>query len=223
MKFLRWSILAFLVVLPFSLTVDDDPCLHCGLGKVINAQVSIDPFTTFTVTETTLNLSISANADDGFDHNGTWNGVSTVCNVGRVDAFGGVFDGGFRFTGVNIPAGATIVSATFEVEVDSVSGAGGSAIVQGRDVNNAAAWDGTGPATMAVTTANITRTLATVRREVFDVKAIIQEIVDNNSGTGDALSIGVLDNGTPNGNNTSIETLENSGTNEATLDITYSS
>lgn len=222
MNFLRWMVLVFFVVLAYSIRIGDALPTDCGPGHLRPAQIVIDPFTMFARTETVLNLSVTANANDGEDLGGTWNGTKTAVNVGFAPAFG-VFDGGCRFTGVNIPAGATIVSATFTIKVLAVNGSGADVIVRGRDVNNAAAWNGTGPATMAVTTANVTRTLGTVQTEVFDVKAILQEIVDGNSGTGNALSIGVLDNDTAGGNTCQFEALENAGANEATLDITYTS
>lgn len=166
-----------------------------------------------------LNLTITANADDGNDGNGTWNGNSATALIGVVIGTG---DGGFRFTGVNIPSGAIIDSADFQVEVITVVGGGAAAIIQGQDVNNAAAWNGVGPATMAVTTANITRTLGTVQRESFDVKAILQEMVDGNGGIGENLAIGVLDNGSGAFEYSHIEALEHAGNNPATIDIVWS-
>lgn len=165
-----------------------------------------------------LNLSISADGDDGYDAAPGWVAGTDDIIVGLAVSSGSA---GLRFTGVNIPAGAKIISADLQIQVNATNSGGGLVDVRGRDVNNAGAWDPVLPSTMDVTTAKILRTLATIQRESFDVKDIVQEIVDNNAGTGSGLAFGLLDNSSPSTTWSLFDAREKAGSNEATLDTVY--
>lgn len=185
------------------------------------AQVVINSFWSAGTSQTELNLEISTDADDAYDNNGSLQTGSTQLLVGQF--IGAINDVGLRFSGCTIPAGATIDSATLTIEVLSVGSTGGVSIVQGHETNDAGTWASDGPATVPVTTANVTRTLGTVQTEAFDVAAIIQEIVDSQSGISNNIAFVVNDNGSANGRFSFIEARENVGTAHATLDITYTS
>lgn len=170
-------------------------------------------------------LAISANSEDGYDNNGSWN--ASFHFLGNF--LGAIRDGGCRFLGTASnplpPQGATITAgADFQVGITFVGGSGSNVIVQGNDADDAGFWNGVGPATMPVTTANVTRTLGTVQRESFDVTTILQELVNRGSwvgGVGGHLAIGILDNGSGSSNSNTYDGLDDSTGNEATLDFSW--
>lgn len=165
----------------------------------------------------TLELVVAADIDDGADANGLWDGDDFFDVAGNN---GPVSDCGFRFTGCNIPAGATIVSAIFTIEITSVF-TSPDIIVHVQNVNNAGTWNGVGPATMAVTTANITRSPSGTGPEVFDVKTMVQEVVDGKSGIGGAIAIGVLDDASASFNAIFVDMRDSGSGDEATLVIEF--
>ena len=81
-------------------------------------------------TPVTIQLLITATIDDGHDNNGVWSNTSIT--VGLI--IKAVVDGGWRFIGTAgnpLPLqGATITSASFTVDVFSVSNTGGIIIVK---------------------------------------------------------------------------------------------
>ena len=117
--------------------------------------------------------------------------------------FSEVYDMGFRWTGVNIPSGATINAAAMYVYMRSANDPQAvSAVVTGVDENNPAAFNASTrrPSQLTQTSASVEFSPASPTERGWngtgDLSTVIQEIVDNNSGTGDAMSLVWKDNGT---------------------------
>ncbi|MES9841234.1 MAG: hypothetical protein ABW134_11830 [Candidatus Thiodiazotropha endolucinida] len=140
-----------------------------------------------------INLSIASSAEDGH-YNGTdWQertGTYAAHHYFEVGEQSGTETlGGVRFTGVTIPQGTTITSATLTGVIQSPGVGGASKSIQldvfGDDVDNAPAWSasshpGSG---FTDTTASANVTLGSGTRDTddpvaWDVTTIIQELIN---------------------------------------------
>ena len=136
---------------------------------------------------------------------------------------------GLRFTGVAVPQGATIDSATLTLNITDINpggyGASGGTIY-GYDTNNASSWSAgsitPSTATKTAATAVISTPVATGLHN-FDVTSIIQEIASRPGwSSGNALSLfAIHDHVGVNGHETRFEDFQDAGTDEPTLSITY--
>jgi len=106
-----------------------------------------------------------------------------------VDAGGNTHDGA-RFSGVTIPQGATITSATFSLH--RAFGSGGSTNFSGHAVDNSPPFSSGGPdiSSRTKTAATVNRQFADTDPEEIEINTIIQEIVNRPGwSSGNALSI----------------------------------
>lgn len=168
---------------------------------------------------TAFDVDISDNDDDGEDTQFTW--AVTIARVGNVSFASR--DAGFLFQ-LSIASGKTIVDATLELNVTGVNTSGGIAKLHAWDTNDPADFDSTNrPSTVTLTTAFVARTLGTIQLESFDVKTIIQELIDGNGGT-TSIAFCLMDNGSPAipANNSRIEDLIDAAGTEARLHGSYS-
>jgi len=138
---------------------------------------------------------------------------------------------GMRFTGVAVPQGATINSATLTLNVTDINpggyGASGGTLY-GYDTNNAAAWSAGSISPGAVVKTTATAAIATpvaTGLHNYDVTSIVQEIANRPGwSSGNALSLFALhDSVGVNGHETRFEDFQDAGTDEPTLSITYTS
>lgn len=178
----------------------------------------------------TFTQTISATNRDGMDWT-SWDGNSI---------YAGEWDGtaeiaAWHFSGVTIPQGATITSATMSMTAESLNNAAATDVLlefDAEDTDTASLPSGTNrPSTMTVTTANVDWNLtAWVTDTVYespDIASVIQEVVDrtgwssgNNMniilsprvGTAAQGDIGIDDYG--NGTPASIEIVWNTGVGE---------
>ena len=172
----------------------------------------------------TINETIAANADDGFEYFGTWDEVGYPGYwfyeyLGYY--FGTYYRPGWRFTGIGIDQGATIDSATLTVNVLNANGASGT--VYGSDIDDMAAWsDSNRPSQQAKTTASAAIDATSTGSKQIDVQAVVQEIVDR-AGWANGNDIGLFaEPDATYGTRSSISDYYN-GSNIATLDVTYTS
>lgn len=137
----------------------------------------------------TLDLSVGASSDDAFEY---YTGVVDID-----DAWYNIDDAGeyagFRWTGVNIPSGATIGTAYMSVYVLVYDDP--RVYIHCQDANN--------PSTFVAENGNIRARSLTTEKATWNADNIgtgafknspsltdvIQEVVDDNSGTGDALVV----------------------------------
>lgn len=141
-----------------------------------------------------LNLAVSSASEDGFTHSvlNTWDSTALV------QGFDGMFYKhlGLRYTGVDIPQGATIISATLVLKSFALGGGTGTnwGNIYGDNVDDAAAWSNSSrPDQIAKTTASIPLNYSTVDDAILnqDVSAIVQEIVNRPGWTsGNAIRFG---------------------------------
>lgn len=139
-------------------------------------------------------LVIAANSEDGFS--------STQTNAWDSSALVQGFDGtylkslGLRYSGIAVPRGALITSATLALKSFAVGGGTGTkwGRLYGDAVDDAPAWSSSSrPDQIAKTTAFTTLNYSTVNDAILnqDVTAIVQEIVNRAGWTsGNALRIG---------------------------------
>jgi hypothetical protein len=114
--------------------------------------------------------------DDGHSYvsSAQWFGAFTFSQLGANYA------PAWRFQTVNVPQGATIDSATLRVDV--LQSGTGTGTLHGQNVDSAPSWadaSANGPVQMAKTTATTTFDgFGTTGQKTFDVKTIVQEIVN---------------------------------------------
>jgi len=107
---------------------------------------------------------------------------------------------GLRFSGVSIPAGATIVNAWLQFKVDETSTAGCALTVQGHDTDNATAFKSSigNISARPLTLASINWTpdswpavgAAAVSQRTSDLSSVVQEIIDRPGwSSGNALAL----------------------------------
>lgn len=120
---------------------------------------------------------IQSGAGDGYEASGVWNTGANSIYVGT--AFGGAY-GGWRWTGVTVPQGSTINSATLGLRVLEDYGTSKGKFY-GDDVDNSAALANTAGGKVSgrtKTTASAVFTPAGTGDKTLDVTSIVQEIVD---------------------------------------------
>lgn len=126
------------------------------------------------VIDPSVNISVSANADDGRQQGNVWDSA----NMTHVGMSSHVLPAGMRFQSVGVPTtGATITSAFLKPQVKSVS-SGLTGKIAGNKVGNAAVWatGGSRPNTMTPTTSKPTWT-PTVGVNSIPITAAVAEIV----------------------------------------------
>ena len=147
-----------------------------------------------------------------------------LVSVGYDEGFGGVeSNGGLRFLSVGIDQGATISTAKITVNVINVTGTP-DLIVYGVDADAAAAFADPGnlPSAATRTTASTAFAPTGTGSAEIDVKAIVQEIVNRVGYAGGAIAFVIDDNAGAGTNYAEIEDIDAAGSNEAQLDVTYS-
>lgn len=131
---------------------------------------------------------ISQSSDDAEERNGAMNLTNQSMSL-----FSPNYDGGWRFTGVNIPANATITTAYMQFYLPDDSD-------DFFDDKTVYGENGSNPPTFTTDANNIgdrTTTLTSIPLgsggqgtgwvNTPELKTIVQEIVDDNAGTGDAI------------------------------------
>lgn len=137
----------------------------------------------------TINIKITDGADDGqyeYNFGPTCNMTGTSVRVGTVAFHVARYHGGFRFQNVAIPKDSVITAATITVYITSISGTPNFTITAEK-VANADAWSATcvagdRPGSMGtLTTASTSPSVSGAGQKAFDIKTIIQELVDQTS------------------------------------------
>lgn len=173
--------------------------------------VEIDP---------TVNVSVAASADDGQEVVGVgWSSGGSDANFGAYS--GTTYHMGLRFTGITIANATTLDSATLACHANAHYGTGGLGTLWGRGADNPAAFDTSNrPSGVTKTTANTSIAAMTAGDKAYDVLTICQELV-NRAGwaSGNAMAFMLLSSAGGN-NDTEIATYD-SGSNYASLSITY--
>lgn len=184
--------------------------------------------------DTVISEPIAADGDDGhqIDTAGTWeNSYGATGDHIIYDPISATvqYYPGYRFTTVNIAQGATINSATLTINLkNSASGAGATATVYGRAIDDATApSNGNGPKNWTKTTANAAFGVwgsSTTATRVITVTTIIQEIV-NRAGWVANNALALLVDYTPTNNAafSYIDDLAGGASGIATLDIDFTS
>ena len=167
----------------------------------------------------TLNLQVGASSDDARQVGVTMSALNAVnIKISASDR-----RGGFRFTGVSIPQGSTIDTATMQVNVENVSNDDPDVIIYGEDADNTSTFTTTNnditdrTQTTASTTWNSTG-IGAGFQTTPSIQAIIQEIVDRPS-FGESTMV-ILFYG-QSSNSIQILTYDQSTSNAAKLDIDY--
>lgn len=132
---------------------------------------------------TTLNLQVAAGADDAHElDDGTgFDGVDTEVNCRANSTASNRSNGGFRFTGVTIPQGTTILTATLEVVPIDATNDNPNVDISAEDVDNAVSFGTTADVTSRVrTTATVTWAEDNIPSPDTspDITAVIQEVID---------------------------------------------
>jgi SdrD B-like domain len=183
--------------------------------------------------KTCNNFNIATGLDDGYELSG---GVIADRLVRTLSYLGTGLSSGTRFTGVNIPQGATITSARVIFTANTVEGTGDAVVcnltIQGEAADNAAAFDGavnfniTGRTDVA-SSVNWTINNAWAKGQsdasttTPDLSAIIQQIVNRPGwASGNALALAFVNVGATNGQRI-FETFEGDPTKVARLEICY--
>lgn len=175
-----------------------------SLSDEVSYPVEIDP----TVSYTTVG------ANDGHEKAGTtWYANNTTMPLGRYGGIG-TFSPGMMWTGVAVPQGSTITSATLSVYVNSVFNAGGAGKLYGRLATNPGAFDSTDrPSTVSKTTANtVTARETSTGSKSYDATAIVQEIVNQGGfASGNNVAISFLTTETVGNNYHQLRAYEHAG------------
>ncbi len=161
-----------------------------------------------------------ADAEDGHESEGSWDGNDTNLYLGGTAA---TYDGwpAWRFTALNIPVGATIDNATFTI-VKTGSGNWSDSTLFGNDTDQPAAWSGSNvPSNATATTASIALTNAgQYANSAHDVDPHVTEITGRGGwADGDDMAFFVKRTGT--GYNANIAAGENASYNGALLTVDW--
>lgn len=157
--------------------------------------------------------------------NGTvWNYGTTAPNSAYLGVgYGGLRHHGWRWTNVTIPQGASITSATLQINM-TCDFSPFTASVYAEDADNAGTMSGSGrrPSTWTLTTASAAIASSPGSGlETVGITSVIQEIVDRTGwSSGNALNLAGIGAGTGN-KFMCVELLPNAGTNPAKLKIVY--
>ena len=177
---------------------------------------------------TTIDVQTAASGDDGhFRPAGTnYSSAGTTLIIGRHSG-GEAYQGFARFTGITIPAGSTIDTAYISLLQTSVAGVDTIYLkIAAEDADNPSAPttapDGAG---RALTTARVDWDPASWSANTWydspDISAVIQELVDSYTISGDAIQIFILDDGSANDDNRSVRTYDHAAGNGPKLHIEY--
>lgn len=179
----------------------------------------------------TLNLQVSANADDAHEHDDGTSFSSSSNNVNvRAHTSGGTrYNGGARFTNVTVPNGATITAASLTVDRATGFDTENDILVDilGEDVDNSVNFSTNPDVTSRVrTTASVfwSKTDIVDGEVSPDISAVIQEIVDRAGwASGNALTI-LIDGRSTASSSCRLASMEDTGSRESIrLSITYAS
>ncbi len=157
-------------------------------------------------TAVVLDVSVSSSSDDAEE---TIAGGSVYLNsndLEMIDNAGTLQAVGMRFTGITIPAGASITNAYIQFQADEVDTGSAALVVRGEATDNALTYSGTNNniTSRAQTTASVPWTPvswnaigdAGVAQRTPDLTAVIQEIVNRSGWTsGNALALMVTGSG----------------------------
>jgi hypothetical protein len=139
---------------------------------------------------TTLNLQVAASADDACEDGSSGNVYDTANNVYLTDSD---YWGGFRWQSVTIPSGATIDSADLQVWLSDTGHDDIEVDIYGHDVADAGAFSGgsgtydiSGRARTSASVNESSSSTGTGWHSMPDVKAVVQEIVDDAGGLSSA-------------------------------------
>jgi hypothetical protein len=153
------------------------------------------------------------------------NGIDTDGNlVGKYT--NKVMDAAWRWENVTIPAGSTIVSASFTIDGTYTAGTLVSPLIKGILEANPADWSlGTRPSQRTKTTASVAwggnANWVTVPQVSSDLKDIVQEIIGQVGwASGNAIAFVWIDGGSANNVLRQFEDYDTGGT-DPTLTITY--
>lgn len=199
--------------LDLTATVDGDVIIETWAGGDVAYPVEIDP---------TVNASIAADADDGYETGGAWTGGETVHFLGEFSGTG--YHTGLRFSGITIAQGSTISQADLSQYVSTTNGDGGTGTIYCRATDNAAVFDGSNrPSTVTKTTASVAVPASTATgTQTFNIAAPVQEVISRAGWvSGNALGVAIVATITSGYQIRRWESKENAGTNHATLSITY--
>jgi hypothetical protein len=170
--------------------------------------------------DTDISEDIVADDDDGRQYNeDTWNGQDDYFYFSLFNA------PAWRFQTVAIPQGATIDSAT--LTVNNAQTATAASTLYGEDVDDAALWTNndsqTGPMDMTKTSASVAFTgFGSAGEKQFDVKTIVQEIVDRESwSSGNDMRFGAIE-ATSGSGVVTFKSYDYNPSASGDLDVTYS-
>ena len=182
--------------LTISLTTSD---VTLADGIVIGTPPSNATHTTDDPTEVTIQIGGSADdshAADNLDNASTYIASANVDITAHMNGLNSKYNGGFRFTGLNIPPGATIDSATFSGYIYDVGGDNLYCTIYGHDVASAPDFSAN---TYIKDTGQRPRTTASVTWQSDfgstgwkdkDVTGIVQEIIDRGDwSSGNAIAL----------------------------------
>lgn len=180
------------------------------------------------IVDASVTENIAANVDDGHGINvepGFWFsqvGTTTLYWKGGHASFS--YHPGLRYRSVAIPSGATIDSGTITLNVLAIAGSP-SLKLYGDDVDDAALWSGSNrPDQITKTTANVAvAPSATGTGYTINVKDVVAEIVARVGwASGADQRFGILNQVTAGTHLVAAEDYADAGSNEAQLDVTYS-
>lgn len=178
---------------------------------------------------TTVQVSVAATGDDGYFDN--WNAYSTTAQNNRIGKGGA---GGSRaetaiarFTGITIPAGATITNAYVTVTAGAEATNTVPMRIRAVDEDNPSfPADRATAAGKSLTTAYVDWTpgnwSADTTYNTPDLSSIIQELVDTYTISNDAIIIYIGDNGASNSTERLIRDYTNNSAKVPVLNIEYS-
>jgi len=146
-----------------------------------------------------FNTAIAASSDDAAEYAGT-----VTLNGTGIGFYYSDYYGGFRFTSVTIPQGATIDSATLTLTVASTSNDNPNLSIAGQAIDNAPtfATSSNNITTRTKTTASVSwngTDIGTGAKDSPDIKSVIQEII-NRPGWASGNSLALLVRGTTTSN-----------------------
>lgn len=146
------------------------------VAQANNATFSTVLLKTAVVQQSSFNALITASANDASEVATTMDLTGTVLNFGSTATLG------FRFVNVNIPATATVLSATLTFVSSSVANPYTSITIRGESIDDAPIFTATASdITNRAATANSTVWVPTAwsvdSSEVIDVKSVVEEIL----------------------------------------------
>ena len=174
---------------------------------------------------TTLNLQVAAGADDASEQSNGAGFDGTGINV-RCDAATGSTRrfGGFRFSGVTIPQGATIFTAVLVVEPESSGVDDARVVISAEDVDDAVNFVTDADVVSRIrteTTVDWTQDGVAVGGSSPDISAIVKEVIDRAGWvSGNALVV-FMDGKSDLNKQFRPASFEHSTRNPVKLDITY--